>query len=81
MNILEKLLQFTQAEGGEASSRRLTFIASSVIFSLGSLLFVAFLIRKGEYKTAAEFWEMFGWFTGFSGGFVTADLLTKLRRK
>lgn len=77
--LLEKIFQFTQSENGERSSRRLTYLASAVIFSLGSCVIVGTLIHKGEFESAKDIWGMFGVFTGASGGFVTADLLTKFK--
>ena len=74
---LEKLLQFLSSSSGELSSKRLTFIASAVIYSIGSVGFVAYLIHEGQYQEALELWNSFGLFTGLSGGLVTAELFQK----
>lgn len=79
--LLEKLLKFTESPNGELSSRRLTYLANAVIYSLGSCVIVGVLIHKGEFGAANDIWAMFGIFTGASGGFVAADLLTKFRGK
>lgn len=75
---MKKLLEFLQSSSGELSSKRLGFLSTLPFATYGTYRLCIKLIVSGNAVLAVNIWNSFLIFSGFLGGFVTAELVIKL---
>ena len=71
-------LQFFQSSSGENSSKRLAFLISIIIASYGVISSTNTMIAEGKAEEAVKLWGYFFAYSAFLGGFVTAEIITKI---
>jgi len=71
-------IQFFQSSSGENSSKRLAFLISIFVACYGVISSTNAMIVEGHAEEAIKLWGYFFTYSAFLGGFVTAEIITKI---
>jgi hypothetical protein len=72
---MNKFLEFFQGVSGEMSSKRLGYLSTIPVSSVGTIWICDRLIDSGNAALAVQVWDSFLIFSAVLGGFVSVELI------